>query len=311
MYINIKRRLDSDKAQALLVFSFLQFALAACLLCVPNSVLACTSCLCGDPTLTTLGTEKPYAGRVQLGWEAIYREEETGTGADLKTVEQLQHTLQASYWPTKKIGLSFVLPVYSTLKLATQNGANQEGSGTGDLEINTRYYQWQNRRYNAGFIAGMRLATGREQTTGTGELIDIDAQPAQGVYQVRLGLWYSRYQYPWSFHSSVMAYVALNEGFQGFEPGEQATFNGIGQYAMTKKLSVMLGVEARIGKKDAFYERLDDHSGGAIAYAVLGLVGQWGASGTWHIKAQVDAYNGLKGAHEEPFVIYTGLGYGF
>ncbi len=313
-FINLKMIIVSISThiKTLLAYPFMHFSLIACFWVLSKSTWACTSCLCGDPTLTTLGTEKPYAGRIQFGWEAIYREEETGTQAiDLKVVDELRHTLNASYWPNKKIGLSIALPVHSTLNLTVQNGANQQGSGVGDLEFNGRYYQWQNRRYNAGFIAGMRLPTGSEQKTASGQPIDIDAQPAQGVYQTRLGMWYSRYKYPWSFHSSAIAYKALNEGYQGFEPGEQLTLSGVGQYAMTKKLSVMFGLEARSGAKDAFYDEQDNNSGGTIAYGVLGVVGKWGASGVWHIKAQLDAYNGLNGDHEEPFVIYTGLGYGF
>lgn len=272
---------------------------------------ACTSCLCGDPTLTTLGTEKPYAGRTQFGWEAIYREEETGQGVNLKNVTELRHTLNASYWPTKKIGLAFSLPVHSTLNLTVPNGADQQGSGVGDLAVNGRYYVKQTRRYNTGVIVGMRLPTGSEQKTASGQAIDIDAQPAQGIYQARLGGWFSRYRYPWSFHGSAIAYAGLNEGYQGFEAGNQLTLSGIAQYATTQKLSVMWGVEARTGAYDTFNGERDNNSGGTIAYAVLGVVGKWGVSGLWHIKAQSEAYNGLNGQNEEPFVIYTGVGYGF
>ena len=80
--------------------------------------LACTSCLCGDPTLTTLGTEKPYAGRMQFGWEAIYREESTGEkGINEQQLAEVRHTVNVSYWPKKNMGFSVALPVVSTLNL--------------------------------------------------------------------------------------------------------------------------------------------------------------------------------------------------
>ena len=290
---------------------FTRSVVLACMAFLPSKLLACTSCLCGDPTLTTLGTEKPYAGRMQFGWEAIYREEETGQGPTLKEVDELRHTLSPSYWPNKKIGLAIALPVNSTLNLQLPNGADQQGSGVGDLELSARYYQWQNRRYNAGFIVGMRLPTGSEQKAADGRVIDIDAQPAQGIYQARLGFWYSRYQYPWSYHASVISYAGLNEGFQGFDAGHQLTFNSIGQYAATQKISLMFGLEGRTGRADYFLDERDENSGGTIAYGVLGVVGKWGVSGLWHVKVQRDIYNRLNGAHQEPFVIYTGLGYGF
>lgn len=288
-------------ASSFLVFLFL----------VSQNVAACTSCLCGDPTLTTLGTEKPYAGRIQLGYEVLQREETTGEGTNKKEVVEVRHTLTASYWPVKYLGLSLAAPVHSTLDMTLKNGAEQRGSGLGDLDLNARYYQWQNRKMNAGWIGGVRLPIGEEQKTVDGQAINIDAQPAQGVIMGRLGAWYSRYRYPWSYHGSIIVNIATDTGFQGFKPGKQLTFSGLGQFAFSQTLSLSFGIEGRYGDKDTFFTIEDDDSGGGIAYGAINIIGKWLDSGLWNIKVQYEVLDELNGSREEPYVLYMGLGYGF
>lgn len=44
----------------------------------PGDALACAACGCGDPTLTTMGAEKPYAGRMRLALEVSHLTLELG-----------------------------------------------------------------------------------------------------------------------------------------------------------------------------------------------------------------------------------------
>jgi hypothetical protein len=62
---------------------------------LPAPAQACASCGCGDPTLTTLGTTKPFAGRLRAALQLAYRTDAVGREG-LNRVELREARLDAS-----------------------------------------------------------------------------------------------------------------------------------------------------------------------------------------------------------------------
>ena len=68
------------------------------LLLPTSNALACATCLCGDPTLTTMGSEKPFAGRLRASVEYLTRSEITGDPQTSEhKIEEQRYTFSISY----------------------------------------------------------------------------------------------------------------------------------------------------------------------------------------------------------------------
>jgi hypothetical protein len=51
---------------------------------------ACAMCGCGDPTLTTMGAEQPFAGRLRLSSELRYRSDAIGDAPERTQIEEVR-----------------------------------------------------------------------------------------------------------------------------------------------------------------------------------------------------------------------------
>ena len=64
---------------------------------------ACAACGCGDPTLSAVGAEKPYAGRLRLSLNTRYRSDTVGTeGVNKLSLQETRADLQAAWSPTAR-----------------------------------------------------------------------------------------------------------------------------------------------------------------------------------------------------------------
>jgi hypothetical protein len=78
-------------------------AAAACVFAslLPARALACAACACGNPVLTSMGTEPPLANRVRLATSLrAWTLDEGVRGVDGSTIRELRMDLLASYAPT-------------------------------------------------------------------------------------------------------------------------------------------------------------------------------------------------------------------
>ena len=88
--------------------------LPAVLLCllvplVPRAALACASCSCGDPTLTRMGAEQPYDGRLRLGASVLTRDEEVlDAGGNVDLID-VRFTATLAYALSERQMLSLAL----------------------------------------------------------------------------------------------------------------------------------------------------------------------------------------------------------
>jgi len=295
-------------------FTFFFYLATIVLTVTTDKALACATCLCGDQTLTTLGNEKPFAGRTRLSVNALYREEEMGVaGFNQRKITEQRYTLGVGYWASDKLALSVRLP-WSEKTLEDDNLVEQKTAAVGDAEIDTRYYLWSDGlarpRHLLGLQLGTRIPTAEKQTEN-GVTLDADVQSGAGLWIPSAGVWYGYYQFPWSLNAQIQANVGIGEGFHDYEFGKTLNSSITGQYALASGVGLQLGIDTRLSARNRYDGIEDDDSGGFIAYLAPGIVVSIAEDWLLHVKIQYAVIDDLNGEHDEDYVAYTGISYDF
>ncbi len=274
------------------------------------SALACSTCKCGDPTLTLMGLEKPYAGRLRAGIDYLNRSESQGApGRDRARTDEQRLQFSLAWSPDRAWTLAAQLPLVRKT-LAADNLARAEAEGVGDVDLVLRHVNWQDRaslpRQMAGFIAGLRLPTAEQVRAADGRLVDIDAQPDAGAWAPNLGLWYGQYRFPWFFSASAR-YFVFGDGRQGFEPGNALVASLRGQYALDTRWALQFGVDARQSGRNAFSGVEDPDSGGVLAMGYAGAALRLFGELLVDAGVQLPLLDGLHGQQDEDAALRLGL----
>lgn len=246
--------------------------LIALTLLAPRAADACAACACGDPTLTTMGAGKSFAGRLRLSGEWRHRAEEIPTAFGPARVTEDRYTLAAAYAPFETVQLAVSLPLVDRA-LATPTLARDRAFGLGDVELLGRWFLAGTRGFEAhqlGLTAGLRLPTGPELTGADGAPLPLDAQPGNGAFMPSVGAWYGLFAHPYSAHLSLTAIVPL-EGHQGFAPGPAGLATAYVQRQWQTTLAVRLGLDGRLAGADRQRSETLDDTGGTTVFAAPGL----------------------------------------
>jgi hypothetical protein len=279
-----------------------------------NHAIACASCLCGDPTLTTMGVEKPFPGRKRVGIEYLSRSETSGTkNIDQHAIEEERMTYHFSYAPSKSWMFAASLPMI-TKKVARFDESSEQGSGVGDIDLSARWFIAQptsiarKRLWGAHF--GLRLPSSEEETLN-GDVINFDAQPSAGALTHSLGLWWGEYQRPWFFYSSAIVQHASAKGYQGYEAGDALLVTLQAQYTLHPQLALQVGLDSRWKDQDQYNDEVDENSGGALIMASLGLA--WSPVTDWlfNFNVQHPAIENSHGVQKEETALRAGVTYDF
>lgn len=285
-------------------------ALAALLLGSPT-LMACATCLCGDPTLTTMGTEKPFAGRKRLSVDYLSRGETVGEpGVSEHVIDEERVTISLGYAPSSDWMFVASLPMV-TREVERYDLSHEQGSGIGDLDLTARWFApVGNRRHRAGLLFGARLPTSSEQEQD-GTPIDFDAQPGAGATIANLGGWYGHYRSPWFFYSSLVVQQSVNEGYQGYEPGLAMLLTNHIQYALQYSFAVSFSLDARWKEQDRYFDVADEDSGGVLVMASPGI--SWGpvTDVLLNLSYQIPAIEDGNGRQEEEPTLRLGVTYDF
>ena len=239
-----------------------------------SSVFACATCLCGDPTITSMGTEKPFAGRTRVGVEYLSRSETIGeAGVNQQIINEQDIRISASYAINTRWIVAANLPLVSK-QLDRYDLSQEQASGVGDMELSARWFLSGDEQFPArelwGLQFGIRLPTSTEQYLN-GQPIDFDAQPGAGATIPNLGAWYGYYHTPWFFHSSLVYQHAIDEGYQSYEAGDVWLLTGFAQYAWQPKLALSFSLDARQKQPDHYAGVIDENSGGLLVMASPGF----------------------------------------
>ena len=105
-----------------------------------SAVFACATCLCGDPTLTTMGVEKPFAGRTRIAVDYLSRGETVGeANIEEHLIEETRATYTISYAPNVEWMFSASIPMINK-SVDRFDLSHEEGSGIGDTDLAARWF---------------------------------------------------------------------------------------------------------------------------------------------------------------------------
>ncbi len=275
---------------------------------------ACSTCLCGDPTLTVMGAEKPYSGRKRVSFEHLTRTESIGKkNVDRVETDEQRLTLGLSYTINKQFSVAARLPLIDK-HMETANLSEADTRAAGDLDLTMRIYLqsseglFSHHQYTA--TLGLRIPTGQEQESDSGEPLDIDVQPGVGSLVPQAGLWYTSFRFPWMIHLSSNLLVS-SEGDQDLKPGIAIATTVMTQYATDYSLAWQLGVDSRWSDKDEFDGVPDANSGGWLSYLSPGLVYTLATDLLLNLRVQIPLVDALNGDHDESQTFSAGITYDF
>lgn len=291
---------------------FRNVVLVAALAAVVPSAWACPSCQCGDPTLTLMGIEKSYAGRTRVSFDYINRSEVQGEEMDRSRLTEDRYVFGASYAFTPDFNVALRLP-FSSKRAERATMDTDAAQGLGDAEILAKYTVYRSGglsgRHLFGVQAGLRMPTSREQTDSSGTPIDIDAQPGTGAWAPSFGVWYGYFRYPMSVFVTVTDVVPTSHGYQGLNQASALLGTLTGQYAVTKRWSVQLGLESRIAGHNRFYGVEDSDSGGVTVFAAPGVLFSLGENWILHASRQIPVLQHQHGIQDERGDLRIGIAY--
>ncbi len=292
----------------------LALLLASIFTLLSGPAFSCATCLCGDPTLTTMGAEKPFTGRLRFSLDYLDRSETSGTtGVDRTDTDEQRTTLGVSYWPAENWAIGVRLPW--TSKQSTQsNLAQQSTDAIGDVDVDLRYYLWQDQphrpRHLVGLQGGLRLPLADEETNA-GVSLDIDVQPGGGLWLANIGLWHGYFSFPWMVYSSSQLSIGLDEGYGQFEYGSSIKLSSTVQYAINYQLALRLGADLRWSGRDSYADVREENSGGFIAFLSPGIVLTIAPDLILHASVQLPTIDHLNGEQQENNIYRIGMTYDF
>jgi hypothetical protein len=212
-----------------------------------TSALACPTCTCANPTLTTMGAEQPFAGRFRLG--AAIRAWQQNEGADgfQSNLRELRLDVTASWSPSKTLSLLVNLPI-QWRERTSFSLEKERGFGPGEIDVSARWVIFMSESFRPKSIVSL-LATARVPSSPTlvaqEKPFAIDAQLGAGAVVLGAGLGFSLFvSERWSTFASMTAEVPF-EGRYGLRIGPGAQFVLSAQFQPIPKLGFRAGIDGR------------------------------------------------------------------
>lgn len=192
---------------------------------------ACAACACGDPTLTSMGTEKAFPGRLRVGFRGQSRASTEGVGrsTEVRTTEE-QLEVVASYALNTDVTLALEIPAVRRSQEFT-SGARLSAVGLGDVALRGRWDVWRGAgaRHRLALQGAGVFPTGPTLRGQDGDPVDFDVQASRGAWVPEAGLLYSYFGRAWSAHVSSRWRQPLGGRF-GPKPGAAWLTTVMGQY---------------------------------------------------------------------------------
>jgi hypothetical protein len=193
---------------------------------------ACSTCGCGDSTLTATGVEKPYKNRVRVALEermGSFTQGDPGVG---QSTWFLKSSLIGSWMPHERVTVAALLPWVSAW-LTDGSAPQQSINGLGDLELSARVLAFRERRFAPHHLlwglAGLKTPTGPRVYDASGHPYADDDQPGTGSWDPFFGA-----SYGWfgdgiaSFVSASYRVTTPNE--RGYRRGSQLGWSAFLQF---------------------------------------------------------------------------------
>jgi hypothetical protein len=276
--------------------------------------LACASCGCGDPTLTSMGTEKPFEGRLRASLDARHRTDTLGEeGRDQIKLSEQRLDLSLSWAPLASTFVQVNVP-FLRREIEFYSLARETSLGLGDSEVRIKHFIYQDRsaqpRHLLAVIAGLRVPTALRQEATNGKALPIEIQPGSGSFDPILGLSYGWFALPWSL------FVSANFGLPTGRPSDYRASASLRtsvafQAQATPWLAFRANVDTRSDFKAVALGARERDSGGFIAFAGPEVILMPLMDLSFFGAFRYPLLSALRGFHREGFVINAGAAYDF
>ena len=280
-------------------------ALCATVAATAPTAHACAVCQCGDPTLTTMGSEKPFAGRLRLSLDMRYRTDHVGQPAiDELDIHEERADLALSWAPREWLLLAADLPLVHR-RVSYVNLARQSVTGPGDVELRAKAFVFRDRhfapRHLVAVQVGASLPTAPLLRDGRGMALPSEAQLGTGGVSPLAGLSYGFFADPWSLYASAIGYLPIGSR-AGLDQGASLRSTVAAQYQARTWLAGRLGVDTRLDARSVENGTDDPDSGGFIAYLSPEVVVSPAMDLLVSATVRVPVVNALRGAHQEGLI---------
>ncbi len=283
-------------------------------LAAPRPVSACASCACGDPTITTIGAGKPFAGRLRASMLYRHRSSVSGTtGVDAVRADEDRADLGVSLSVLDDLVIEASIPL--VLRRATLvNLARSEVMTLGDAELRARAFLFEDRTFNPRHLlavhGGAVLPSAPAAERPTGERLPLEAQAGTGSVQPLAGLSYAYFDDPVSLYASTTVVLPIRGRFDA-RVGTTVLASAFAQLQPWSWLALRLGVDGRWAARSEDGGRLDPDSGGFIAFLAPALVLSPLEDLVVHASVGVPVLRALNGVQEEHPTAEVGVVYDF
>ncbi len=277
-------------------------------LALPREARACGPCGAGDPTLTAMGTEQPFPGRLRGSFDALHRRD--GFGDRMTRIDLRETVLGAglSYAFSHRAALAFRLPaVYRDV--TWPNLGRDARWGLGDAEVRARFVLYRDRTLGPRTL--VRLMTGA--TLPTSRLNDIgraapvaELRAGGGVLRPTLGLSLARFRGLWSVFAAASATPAFGR-YADVAPGHAGRALTRVQVQPHHRFALRGGAELRLETPTKEYGATDPNTGGALASLTLDAVAGLTPDLLLSAGIVLPIWNGLRGDHHEGWALRASL----
>lgn len=287
---------------------------ALLILTAPGSADACAVCGAGDPTLTVMGAERPFAGRLRISGELRVGSArvDSPAGSAVEVSEQ-RFDLGVAYAPLPSLFLSASVPLLRR-EATSRDRLGATAFGLGDVEIRAKHFIWDARRgelrHQIALQGALKLPTAPVQRDAYGATLPADLQAGAGSITPALGAFYSLALGPWSFYASAAFYMpfAVREGPHSSDSLRAVTTL---QRQLGESVASRVGLSSRIdaaGERDG---QPDPSSGGFVGFVSTEIVLSPAADWVLLAGAYFPALQALRGGHREGTILALGATYDF
>lgn len=280
-----------------------------------NSVAhTCATCGCGDMTLTLMGSEKPFVGRLRAALELRHRTDAIGTpGFDEQRLQEERLDAQMVWAPTDRFIFMVDVPALSR-EVTYVNLASRDTTALGEILLTAKSFVWQDDPFVPAHLlavlATLKLPTAQLQRGPDGALLPIELQPGTGSFDPGAGLAYAFFADPWSVYASVTG-VLTTRGDQGYRGPRSLRTTTALQYQLVPSLALRGGFDTRTDSTAIEAGTTASDSGGFIGFAtaeaLVAPVSDW----LLYAALRVPVVNALRGAHTEGPYVSVGVAYDF
>jgi len=280
----------------------------------PAVAEACAVCGCGDPTITALGTEKPYRNRFRASLEFRYRTDNIGApGIDELQLSEERLDVQLAWAPVERIFLLLSVPGLRR-EVRYVNLERHQTWGLGDIELRAKGFIWQDRawspRHLLALVGGIKLPTALVQNGRDGNPLPVELQAGTGSFDPLAGISYAWFAFP------AMIYLSLNgtyptRGRYDFRASPSLRFTASGQYSVLPWFAPRIGFDARLDGKGTEEGRPARDSGGFVGLVSVELLFTPVPDILFFVAARIPVIQSLSGFHREGTYLNLGLAYDF